>query len=202
MSSPTVTGRPRDASIDADALQAARLLLEEVGFEGTTMQAIAARADVHASALYRRWPSRIELIEDAVTPTLAVVAKPPSGDLATDLRRLIRAYLSAWTSPASQAAISGLLAHYQSDGSRRSPEEWFSVSVRPQFFDILRSAPTEQVDSTLDPDDVFDVLLGALLARVLVPTVIDRHRPVERLVELTLRMLQPMKPVVNVEVTQ
>jgi hypothetical protein len=58
--------------------------------------------------------------------------------------------------------------------------------------DILLAAPHDTVDSSVDPNDVYDALLGAILAKTLVPTVIERHRPVERLVDLTLRMLQPV----------
>ena len=35
------------------------------------------------------------------------------------------------------------------------------------------------------------MLLGAILARTLVPTVAQRQRPVERLVDLCLRLVQP-----------
>ena len=183
-------GRPRDDSIDELALATALELLGEVGFEGTTIQAVAARSGLHASALYRRWGSRIELIEDALSPVIALRGPEPSGDLRRDLRRLVRAYVSAWSTPATRAAMPGLLAHYQSVGSRGA-DEWLPISVRPQFIDILRAAPPGAVDPRVDPDDVFDVLLGAILARALVPTVADRSRPVERLVDLVVRMVEP-----------
>jgi hypothetical protein len=64
------------------------------------------------------------------------------------------------------------------------------VSARPQFTDILRAAPPGSVDPALDPDDVFDMLLGAVLARTLIPAVTAR-RPVERTVEMILRLLRP-----------
>jgi AcrR family transcriptional regulator len=186
-------GRPRDASIDPRVLSAARQLLTEYGFDDTTVQAIAERSGVHASAIYRRWPSRIEIIEQAVFPGFEAVTVAPTGDLRRDLRRFIRAYLAAFGAPAARAAMPGLLATYQSAGRAGAPEEWLAVSARPQFLDILQAAPASSVDGKVDPEDVFDVLLGALLARVLVPTVVERNRPIERLVELTLRMLQPAR---------
>ena len=77
-------GRPRDAGLSERALAAARELLTESGFEATTIQAVAARSGVHASAIYRRWPSRIELIEEAVFPGLSPLSVQPTGDLRTD----------------------------------------------------------------------------------------------------------------------
>jgi AcrR family transcriptional regulator len=184
-------GRPRDATIDAEALTTTLDLLVEKGFEGTTIQAVAARSGLHASALYRRWSSRTELIEDAISPVLAVTTFEPTGDLDRDLRRFLRAYTATWSSPAARAAIPGLLAHYQAAGRSRTAEEWLPISTRPQFLDILRAAPEGAVDPDVDPDDVFDVLLGAVLARVVVPTVAERDRPLERTLELILKMLAP-----------
>ena len=184
-------GRPRDDSIDTRVLEAAEQLLTEGGFEATNVQAIAERSGVHASAIYRRWPSRIAIIERAVFPGFASFAVRPTGDLHRDLRRFVRAYLTTLNRPAARAAVPGLLSAYQSAGRSGAAEEWLEVSARPQFMDILTAAPAGSIDPDVDPDDVFDVLLGAVLARVLVPTVAARSRPAERLVELAIRLLQP-----------
>lgn len=184
-------GRPRDATIDERVLASTRELLVEHGFDGTTVQAIAARSGVHASAIYRRWPSRIEIIEQAVFPGLSSPSVSPTGDLARDLRRFVRAYHSALNEPATRAAMTGLLASYQTAGRFPADENWLAVSARPQFYDILAAAFGGGEAPGVDPDDVFDLLMGALLARVLVPTVAQRNRPLERLVEMVLRVLAP-----------
>jgi AcrR family transcriptional regulator len=184
-------GRPRDASIDTRVLEAARELLVEQGYEATNVQTIAERSGVHASAIYRRWPSRVEIIEQAVFPGLASLTARPTGDLRRDLRRFIRSYVTTLGSPVARAAAPGLFASYQSRGRAGMEETLLAVSARPQFLDILRAAPAESVDPSVDPDDVFDMLLGAILARSLVPTVAQRQRPVERLVDLCLRLVQP-----------
>lgn len=176
--------------MDERAIAAALELLVEAGFEGTTIQAVAKRSGVHASAIYRRWSSRIELIEEAVFPGFSPPAVAPTGDLRADLRRFVRAYVAVFEAPATRAAMPGMVLHYQST-SGRSPDDYIRVSARPQFQDILVAAPAGSVDAEVDPDDVFDVLLGALMARVVVPTIAARRRPIERLVDLVVRMLQP-----------
>lgn len=185
-------GRPRDPSFDLRALAAARELLAERGYAGATVQAIAERSGVHASAIYRRWPSRIELIEDAVFPGLDPPEVAPTGDLLRDLRRFVRAYVRAFDAPHARAAIPGLLAEYQAGGRADAPRHWLHVSARPQFVDLVRAAPAGSVDPDVDLDDVFDLLLGAILARVLVPTVAERRRPVERIVEQLVRLVAPV----------
>lgn len=168
-----------------------RDLLVERGLEATTIQAIAEHSGVHASAIYRRWSSRSEIIEEAVFSSFAQILVRPTGDLRRDLRRFVRAYLAVFDSPAARAAMPGLLASYQTTGRSGAPEQWLVVSARPQFVDILLAAPPDSIDTDVDFEDVFDMLLGALIARTLVPTVAARRRSPDVLVNLTLRLLQP-----------
>jgi AcrR family transcriptional regulator len=184
-------GRPRDASISERALEATRDLLTERGFDATTMQSVAARAGVHASALYRRWPSRIEMIAEAAFPGLDPGSVSPSGELRRDLRRFVRAYTAAFTSPAARAAAPGLLAHNQSSPGPRPPELNLRVSARPAFRAILSAAGPGRVDPAVDPDDAFDMLLGAILVRILLPAATTRRQPMERIVDLAIRFLRP-----------
>jgi AcrR family transcriptional regulator len=183
-------GRPRDASISERALAATRELLVQRGFDATTIQAVAEHSGVHASAIYRRWPSRIELIEEATFPGLNPLSVQPTGDLRHDLRRFIRAYLAVFSAPAARAAAAGLLAHHQTASRPRPPEIYLRVSARPQFQDILRAAPPGSIDPAVDPDDVFDMLLGAVLARILLSAATARRRPIERTVEMIIRLLR------------
>ncbi|HSA48583.1 MAG TPA: helix-turn-helix domain-containing protein [Yinghuangia sp.] len=184
-------GRPRDTSISERALAATRDLLVERGFDATTIQAVAERSGVHASAIYRRWPSRIELIEEATFPGLSAPSVQPTGDLRRDLRRFLRAYLAAFSAPASRAAAAGLIAHHRTSSRPHPPALYMRVSARPQFQDILRAAPPGSVDPAVDPDDVFDMLLGAVLARTLLPAAPAQQRPIERTVDMILRLLRP-----------
>jgi AcrR family transcriptional regulator len=185
-------GRPRDSTLDARALEATRKLLEESGFESTTIQAVAERSGVHASAIYRRWRSRIQLIEEAIFPGFDPMSVQPTGDLRRDLRRFLRLYVATFSAPAMRAATPGLLAHNHSRSRQNTAEAQLRVSARPQFEAILRAAPAGSIDPQVDPDDVFDMLLGAVLIRTLVYPVTARHRPLERTVEMLLRMLQPL----------
>lgn len=100
--------------------------------------------------------------------------------------------MATFGAPAARAAAAGFFAHSQTSGRPRPPEMLLRVSARPQFQDILCAAPTGTVDPAVDPDDVFDMLLGAVLTRTLLSTVTARKRPVERTVEMILWMLRPL----------
>lgn len=186
-----VGGRPRDKTIDERTLGATRELLLEGGLAAATVQAIADRAGVHTSAIYRRWPTRLDLIEDAAFRDLPPGKVRPTGDLPRDLRRFLRAYVKTFETPIVRATMPALLASYVDDSQSRSSETLARLSVRPQFRAILAAAPPGTVDPVIDPDDVFDLLLGAVLVRVMVPNAVRRPPPIERIVELALRLMSP-----------
>lgn len=61
---PIRAGRPRNPAIDVAILKAAKALLAEVGCGAFTMEGVAARAGIGKQTLYRRWPSRGDLLID------------------------------------------------------------------------------------------------------------------------------------------
>jgi AcrR family transcriptional regulator len=183
-------GRPRDPAIDELVREATVALLAERGYEATTVQAISRRSGVHTSAIYRRWPNRIALIQEVTLPLFREGRFRPSGDLRRDLRRFVTACAKQYATPAARAAIPALMAAYQADAVTPSGE-WQRISLRPQFNAILDAAGPTQVDPTVDRDDVFDMLLGAVLARTFVPTAAARRPPVDRIVDLVARMVRP-----------
>jgi AcrR family transcriptional regulator len=87
-------GRPLDLSRDADILDAALDVLAEEGFDGMTIDMVAARAKAGKATLYRRWPSKTELVIDAVAcmknNDVAFEELPDTGTLRGDLIAMIK----------------------------------------------------------------------------------------------------------------
>lgn len=85
-------GRPRDESRDADILDAARAELADRGYERMTMAGVAARAGAGKATVYRRWPSKADLVVDTIVCTsqaaLSVDDVPDTGSLRGDLAAL------------------------------------------------------------------------------------------------------------------
>ncbi|MCV7088132.1 TetR/AcrR family transcriptional regulator [Mycolicibacter hiberniae] len=103
-------GRPRDPRIDAAILQAAAELVVEVGYANLSLAAVAERAGTTKTALYRRWPSKAELVHEAVfsVPPSAVIAVP--GNAFGILQAMMAGARDAFTDPAVRAALPGLFA--------------------------------------------------------------------------------------------
>jgi AcrR family transcriptional regulator len=108
-------GRPRDARIDDAVLRATVELLEEIGYTRLTIPLVAARAGATPPAVYRRFPTKIELVYQAVFPTLPSAESALAGDLKSGVGALIRASIDLFTRPAVHTAISGLMAEMPSE---------------------------------------------------------------------------------------
>jgi AcrR family transcriptional regulator len=83
-------GRPRDARADDAILEATLDTLIEVGYEGLIVERVAERAGVAKATVYRRWPSKQELVIAALDSLHATLQIPDSGDVRADLVLLIR----------------------------------------------------------------------------------------------------------------
>ncbi len=87
-------GRKRDHTRDPEILQAALDVLAETGYDGMTVDLVAARARAGKATLYRRWPSKAELVVDAVacmkSMDLDLNALPDTGTLRGDLVAMIK----------------------------------------------------------------------------------------------------------------
>ena len=90
----TQLGRKRDHSRDAALLDATLEVLAEVGAAGLTMDLVAARAGAGKATIYRRWPSKTELVIDAVAhmkrQQVDIEHLPDTGTLRGDLLGLFK----------------------------------------------------------------------------------------------------------------
>ncbi|MBV9493109.1 MAG: helix-turn-helix transcriptional regulator [Acidobacteria bacterium] len=81
-------GRPRKEGADEEILAGARALLAEVGYATLTVDAVAERVGVAKTTVYRRWPTKRELIAAALT-----ASSSPHTDLSslyTEVAALVR----------------------------------------------------------------------------------------------------------------
>jgi AcrR family transcriptional regulator len=170
-------GRPRDRAIDDAALQAARELLVEVGWDKLSMVAIAERANVGRPALYRRWPSKTHLVFEAVFAWQH--APTPVLDAPTSTEWLHRSF--AYTQdlfhrPEVRAALPGLMASLRDHPDLQSAL-WkeFGTPGLATLESLLQAegSPTP----TKDAQATMVLVIGACLVTSLLgasPTITDR----------------------------
>lgn len=85
-------GRPRSAEADEAIVKATLTLLAEDGLDGMSMDAVAAMAGVGKATIYRRWPSRRDLVAAALRSLTSDIQVPDTGDVRDDLVALLRAF--------------------------------------------------------------------------------------------------------------
>lgn len=106
---PPTRRRPggRTARIRAQVLDAVRVELGERGYDGLTMDAVAARAGVHRATVYRRWEDVGGLLADVLDAAGEDDWQPPdTGSLEGDLAALNREILAGMTAqPPVMAAL-------------------------------------------------------------------------------------------------
>ncbi len=78
-------GRPRSAEAHQAILTATVELLAEQGLRGLSIEAVAARAGVGKTTIYRRWDSKDELVADAAAMVPPPHLPPDQGSLIGDL---------------------------------------------------------------------------------------------------------------------
>lgn len=83
--------RRRGAVLERAILEAALEQLGTVGWNGLTMEGVAAGAQTGKAAVYRRWPSKEDLVADALQAGLPDLTESPDlGSVRADLLELCR----------------------------------------------------------------------------------------------------------------
>ncbi|MET8986104.1 TetR/AcrR family transcriptional regulator [Nonomuraea wenchangensis] len=110
--------RRRGEALDAAIHRATLDELAESGYAGLTMERVAERAKAGKASLYRRWPSRLELVAEAVRTVLPTPESvPDTGELRGDLIAMLGQAVRALSGPAGEA-LRGLLGEALSSGSQ------------------------------------------------------------------------------------
>jgi AcrR family transcriptional regulator len=105
-------GRPRSPLLAEAVISATIQLLAERGVEATTLDAIAAKAGVAKTSIYRRWASRDDLIADVfLHVTNRAVPVPDTGSLRGDLLSILTDIIDLLLSDAVGRASVALAAY-------------------------------------------------------------------------------------------
>jgi AcrR family transcriptional regulator len=99
------TARTRDA-VFAAALDE----LGDAGYSATSVEAIAARAGVHKTTVYRRWGTKDALLAEVLAQAAEDrIDVTDSGDVDRDMEALALAVLTTLTSPAGGATVRAIV---------------------------------------------------------------------------------------------
>ncbi|MFF9064732.1 TetR/AcrR family transcriptional regulator [Streptomyces sp. NPDC014891] len=196
--------RSRRAIFDA-----ALALVSETGYAKTTIEGIAARAGVGKQTIYRWWPSKAAVLLDAFLDLAARANEavrhedaqggegdagiPDTGDLAADLRYVLRATVDEMNDPAFDAPSRALAAESIVDPElgARFTEALLEPQLQYYARRIAAAQAAGDVDPAIDPRIALELLVGPLHHRWLHRTLPLTHAYADTLVDLALRGLAP-----------
>ena len=176
---------PQDPRIERTrrvVLDAALALLVERGLGEVTIEAVAAESGVAKSTIYRHWPSRLELINDAfleLKPTLPV---PPDGDVRERLVVVLEHLAQDVAASRWSACLPALIDAAQHDPAARELNLRLASTGRTSLAGLL----AEGVQSGELPADLDTVLIAEALAG---PIILRRLMSAEPLQPAQVRHL-------------
>ncbi|MEV7533504.1 MULTISPECIES: TetR/AcrR family transcriptional regulator [Streptomyces] len=214
METPARRGRPRDEEADRRILTAAHGVLEERGYQGFSIDEVAARAAVAKTTLYRRWPTKDHLLVALVAGIQDAVPVTDTGDV----RRDLTVYLTAVAGGLNRMRLLGRDTAGAPDGpggpgdrSAGVVAELVAAAARhPDVGDAVRALFARRnalplallerarqrgaLRADASPEAVFDRLAGALYYRLLITGEPIDARYVEESVHQTLAGAGPTHP--------
>jgi AcrR family transcriptional regulator len=185
-------GRPRNEEADREIIAATLRLLPLQGYDRLSVEAVAAEADVTRATIYRRYPSKAELVCAALN---AYPDDASVGDLA-DVRGYLVTLMEIFrtgTQACDGVAICSSL-YLNREQHPEMLEEFRRAVVDPRM-DRMRSvleaaAAAGHVRKGIDVEMIVTMLFGAGIQRVLTGGALDDAWP-ERVVAAAWPLLDP-----------
>jgi EmrB/QacA subfamily drug resistance transporter len=189
-------GRPRSRQVDEAIFDAAVELLHRHGFGGTSIEGVARRAGVAKTTIYRRWPTKEDLVLDVMIrlrgPAIPI---PPGRSVRDDLLFVVAGAVEHHRDPAKGSVLMRRLLP-EIDTYPDLARDYVVRVIGPRrrrLLEVLRRGVDQGV---IRPDADLDLAAEALIAPVLIGAWIPfgpRLRPaqVPALVDLVLLGLSP-----------
>jgi AcrR family transcriptional regulator len=144
--------------------------LADVGFERLSVPDIADLAAVNKTSIYRRWPSKIELVRDALSQAMTHANTPPNtGTLRADLIELAKTVAAFMQSPVGKSMIQIMLSEGADPKLRSIARAAYGESSSEGPWIVLKRATDRgELKSGIDPSQALFAIAGAIMHRVLV----------------------------------
>ncbi len=160
--------------------------LGRVGLERLSVPEVAERAGVNKTSVYRRWPTKQDLVKAALEHSMEETAQPPeTGALGTDLASLAASLATFITSPTGLGLVRTVFA----DGDSAEAKALTATMWKGPARDLPRVALEQAIArGELKPDTDVELLLftvaGAVMHRVFIERGAVNDAWLKRLVKL------------------
>ncbi|MHC5596747.1 MAG: TetR/AcrR family transcriptional regulator [Nostoc sp.] len=182
------SGRPRSIQADQAILQATLDLLAEVGYESMSIEAIASRAGVGKTTIYRRYTSKEELVADAIESLREELPIPDTGSFWGDMDILINNAAKKIDSPLGRQTLA-LIISTASNNPQFAEVYWtkYTKLRREALSKVLKRAKSRsEIHKDADIELIIDLLSGSLYYALIFKPITE---PVEAYMRRTMNLL-------------
>ncbi len=176
----------RAARVRTAVLHAAAELLTEVGYDTMSVEEVAARAGVHKTTVYRRWPTKAALTADAASLHSAdAVPIPDTGNIVGDLKMLAREIVAnIGTEGGARRARSITAASATSDELATAMHGFWAKRMALTTKIVERAIERGELSSSTDANLIIESVIGPLYVRLLLTGEPITEELADRIVEL------------------
>jgi AcrR family transcriptional regulator len=169
---------------ETELLEVTLQLLQEHGYDRLTLDAVAARARASKATVYRRWPSKAELVLAAfIEGCRQVAVHPDTGTLRGDLLHLGRV-ISQQTHEQAGIIRAVLVEVSRHPALHDALQAEFLDQRKALLHEVLRDAVLRgEIDAAAVSDELWDLLPGYLIFRSIMPNRPPTKQTVEALVD-------------------
>lgn len=155
-----------------------------------TVPDVAERAGVHRATVYRRWPTRGDLIAEALTSFFRVVSIPDTGAWETDVHALALTLARFFADPVEIGVVSALAADSDPHASQVIQGRW-----RPYVDSMIevvdRAKARGEVDPTLSSGRIIEMLIAPFVVTTTLVRVPVGRRQIREVADLVIRASRP-----------
>jgi AcrR family transcriptional regulator len=153
---------------------------------GFSVAAVADRAQVHRSTVYRRWPTRSDLIAEALSEHTSRLAVPDTGTWEGDVHALAAELAAFFSDPVEVAMNAALAAATDVEVTTVVVTHWAPI-VDELTTPITRAIERGEVTPGTDPLLTLQLLVGPLLLQTVVMRTTPDPQYVNGLADLVVR---------------
>lgn len=184
-------GRPRSVEADLAIHRATLELLAEMGYDRMSIEAIATRAGVGKTTIYRRYNSKEELVADAIESRREEVEIPDTKNFWSDIDIIIASATQMTLDPLGRQIVA-LIISTASNNPQFAQVYWtkYLQPRRQAFASVISHAKSrKEIATNIDADLVFDLISGIMLYGLIFPPAKESYEAyVRRAISLVLKM--------------
>ena len=159
----------RTAKVRTSVLGATIAALVEHGYEALSVEDVAQRSGIHKTTVYRRWPTKAELVMDALRERSADrVEVPDTGTFGGDLRALARAVAAnIGSADGSVMAKNLVVVNAASDALGEEGRKFWAERLLVTSAIVHRAIARGELPADVDAILLIETLIGSLYVRLL-----------------------------------